>query len=1034
MKLAYLFVPAFFLTFPVSLPAATPPGKTQPVASPSQAEGLAKSDWASIRAAYEAGQHAFQAIPGGWQARNPGQRWIATFDQRGFVAKPKDGGWQWGLELKGYGFPGAERVIHSLPTVKAEGQRLAYGWDAAVQEWFVNDARGLEHGFTVKQRPAGGPSLEAQPSTLDFLLAVRGTLRTKVAADGLGIEFLDADGAAVLTYAGLKVWDADGKILRSHFEMSQPLTLNSQPTVRLLVEERGARYPLTIDPLAQQAYLKPAAVGTNQAGDQFGNSVSVSGDTVVVGAPGESSSTLGVNSTPNDRATNAGAAYVFVRSGTTWTQQAYLKPAAVGTNQAGDQFGWSVSVSGDTVAVGAPGEDSNTLGVNSTPNDASVAGLDSGAAYVFVRNGTTWTQQAYLKASNTAKGDQFGWSVAISSNIVVVGAPASSDFSLNSPGGAYIFARSGTTWTQSGYLTPSAVGTTAVGDQFGFSVAIDSATGLGLVGAPGDDSSTNSAPFNEDAPDSGAAYIFSPNGTSWTLSGYLKPAPVAFGFDAQDYHFGTSVAISGHTLVVGAPGENSSSTGVNSTPNQLAPNAGAVYVFNGSMLQAYLKPAAVGVTQEGDQFGWSVAITGNTVVVGAPAEDGSNAGENATPNEGNCDSGAAYVFTRSGTTWTQQAYLKASNNGGNDHFGTSVAVSGETVVAGAPGESSIATGVNSTGDDDSAPNSGAAYVFAYAPTVTGIAPASGPTTGGTSVTITGTRFAGVPAVTIGGVPATSVSVVNATNITATTPAHLPGLADVVVATFPGSPATGTNLFTYAAPPKAVFVNPPGGSTNGGTSVTIYGSSFTGATGVSFGGTAATSFTVNSDTRITATTAAHAAGLVNVVVTLPLVTGTGTNLFTYASLSNTNDTDGDGLNDAAEFALAALGFNYQVAQPALVSSFLTSDAIFTKSQYDTNFTLGRLAGRSDVTNSPNTYGLYTLSQVQALNVDTPLLTKNPTNGMFKLTIGVQKATFLTNFLAFPMNGAGSTTILNAAGKVEFNFTDTNNAAFFRLQSQ
>ena len=130
-------------------------------------------------------------------------------------------------------------------------------------------------------------------STLNFTVAVRGSLTPAITADALGVEFRDAAGATVLTYAGLKVWDADGKPLASHFA---PLDTGCPTLVTLLVEERGARYPLTIDPIAQQAYLKPAAVGTSQAGNYFGISVAVSGDTVVVGALGEDSSTLGVNS------------------------------------------------------------------------------------------------------------------------------------------------------------------------------------------------------------------------------------------------------------------------------------------------------------------------------------------------------------------------------------------------------------------------------------------------------------------------------------------------------------------------------------------------------------------------------------------------------------------------------------------------------------------------------------------------------------------------------------------------------------------
>ena len=129
--------------------------------------------------------------------------------------------------------------------------------------------------------------------------------------------------------------------------------------------------------------------------------MAVSGDTVVVGAIGEDSNATGVNGDQSDNsATDSGAAYVFVRSGTNWSQQAYLKASNTG---AGDHFGISVAVSGDTVVVGAHGEDSNATGVNGNQSDNSA--IDSGAAYVFVRSGTNWSQQAYLKASNTGADD-----------------------------------------------------------------------------------------------------------------------------------------------------------------------------------------------------------------------------------------------------------------------------------------------------------------------------------------------------------------------------------------------------------------------------------------------------------------------------------------------------------------------------------------------------------------------------------------------------------------------------------------------------
>jgi hypothetical protein len=701
-----------------SLHAATPPaGKTQQLTTPDQVpEGLAKSDWASIRAAYEAGQHAFQPIEGGWQARNPGQQWTTKFDRRGFLAQPRDADWQWGLELKSYGFEETQTAIGGTPAVKAEGQRLSYQWDATVQEWWVNDKRGLEHGFTVAKRP----SLPASSSqSLSFTLAVRGTLTPKVSPDALGVMFQDAGGATVLNYTGLKVWDADGKILVSHFEPA------GQNAVRLLVDDRAARYPITIDPIAQQAYVKPATnLGSAVEQDQFGHSVAVSGDTVVVGAPFEDSSTTGINSTPNESASAAGAAYVFVRSGATWSQQAYLKPAAVGTTQAGDEFGDSVAVSGDTVVVGARYEGSSTMGVNSTPDEAAPK---AGAAYVFVRSGTTWSQQAYLKASQVTAQDFFGNSVAVSGDTVVVGAHRedSSTTGINSTpdegadnaGAAYVFVRNGSMWSEQAYLKPAAFGSTQVNDFFGSSVAVDGDTVV--VGALIEDSSTtgiNSTP-DEGASGAGAAYVFVRSGSLWSQQAYLKPAVV--GTTQLGDGFGGSVAVSGDTVVVGAVGEDSTNPGINSPPSEDAiyygDSAGAAYVFvrSGSTWseQAFLTPAVIGTTQAGDYFGLSVAVSGDTVFVGALYEDSSTMGINSTPNEGAYAAGAAYAFVRSGATWSQQAYVKPlGTSHGGDSFGISVAVSGDTVVVGANRDASSTTGIDST-PNDLAGTAGAAYVF-----------------------------------------------------------------------------------------------------------------------------------------------------------------------------------------------------------------------------------------------------------------------------------------------------------------------------------
>ncbi|MES2469413.1 MAG: FG-GAP repeat protein, partial [Verrucomicrobiota bacterium] len=426
-------------------------------------QGLAKSDWASIREAHSAWEHRVSPVEGQsgeWQARNPGQHWTTRFDGRGFTTSPHGAQWRWGLELQSYGYGQCHTTVRGVPGVKAEGGRLTYQWDQRMEEWFVNDQRGLEHGFVLRERPAGARGGQA----LEVVMAVRGELQAGLSADGQTVHFRDDPGAPVLNYGGLKVWDADGNILSSRFQAA------GKEHVRLVVEDAGARYPLTIDPIAQQAYLKASNTGGSNPGqpDNFGFSVAVSGDTVIVGAPGEDSKATGINGNPaDDSGPDSGAAYLFTRSGTMWTQQAYLK---AGNTAAGDQFGLSVAVSGNTVVVGA--------------NLADNSALDAGAAYVFTRNGTEWTQQAYLKAGNTGQDDLFGSSVAVSGDTVVIGAAGEdsnaigvngnqADNSATYSGAAYVFARNGAAWTQQAYLK---AGNTGEDDLFGSSVAVSGDT------------------------------------------------------------------------------------------------------------------------------------------------------------------------------------------------------------------------------------------------------------------------------------------------------------------------------------------------------------------------------------------------------------------------------------------------------------------------------------------------------------------------------------------------------------------------------
>ncbi len=667
---------------------------------------LSREDWAGVRAAHAAARHAARPVEGGFQAYSPGQRWSTRFDDRGSLTEPDSGGWTWGLELESYGFAGSEQAVQGPQRVSAEGGRVAYEWDAILEEWYVNDSRGLEHGFTVRRRPVSGE--EGGEDPLTFTLAVRGELHPVVDGDGAGVRFLDEEGAAALTYRGLRVFDAEGRVLEAGFE-------RVGDRLRLGIDERSARYPLTIDPVAQQAYLKASNTGMH---DAFGTSVSVSGDTVVIGAPGEDSSATGVNGNELDNgALSAGAAYVFVRDGIIWKQEAYLKASNA---EELDLFAESVAVSGDTIVVGALYEDSSATGVNGDQNNNSRK--SAGAAYVFVRSGTSWSQEAYLKASNAQANDWFGLAVAVSGNTIVVGADHESsnatgvngdqsDNSVPSAGAAYVFVRSGTSWSQEAYLKAS---NPDPYDLFGRAVAISGDTIV--VGARQEGSNAtgvNGNQSNNSELTSGAAYVFRRSGTSWSQEAYLKASNTDWGDQ-----FGYSVAVSGDTIVVSAPVEDGCATGVNGTGDGNGCFAsGAAYLFHRSGSSwsqlAYLKASN---TEGNDGFGCSVAVSGDKVVVGATGEASGAFGvdgdqlDNSVPS-----SGAAYVFIRAGATWEHRAYLKASNTDEEDWFGFSVAASGDTLVVSARGESSSATGVNGDQGDDGAQLSGAAYAFLREP-------------------------------------------------------------------------------------------------------------------------------------------------------------------------------------------------------------------------------------------------------------------------------------------------------------------------------
>ncbi|MEM9492028.1 MAG: FG-GAP repeat protein, partial [Myxococcota bacterium] len=214
---------------------------------------------------------------------------------------------------------------------------------------------------------------------------------------------------------------------------------------------------------------------------------------------------------------------------------------------------------------------------------------------------------------------------------------------------------------------------------------------------------------NDGANDSGAVYVFHRSGQSWEQQAYLK----ASNSDAAD-RFGLSLSLSGDTLAVGALSEDSSARGVGGDESDNgATDSGAVYVFHRSeqnwQQQAYLKASN---SEENDLFGTSVSLYGDTLAVGASEEDSSARGvDGGESDNGVENSGAVYMFHRSGQSWEQRAYLKASNTGVADAFGRSVSLSGDALVVGASSEDGSARGIDGNENGDGLSASGAIYVF-----------------------------------------------------------------------------------------------------------------------------------------------------------------------------------------------------------------------------------------------------------------------------------------------------------------------------------
>lgn len=577
--------------------------------------------------------------------------------------------------------------------------------------------------------PAAAPVLPAAPTAnLAISTKLLSFSWTPVAGATSYRLMRNADGMSGFTQVGV--------------ELGAAATATALATPVHLVDWVNARYQIHAcnavgctpsgDMTSMSGYLQAAGyfkASNPDSMDNFGRAVALSrdGNTLAVSAPGEDSAAQSINGDQaDDEADSSGAVYVFTRSANSqWVQQAYVKAA---NGESNDAFGYTLALSadGNTLAVTAPGEDSFAVGVdgNGLDNTASQAG----AAYVFTRSGATWSQQAYLKASNAEADDYFGYDIAVSAdgNTLAVGAPGE-DSSADGidgqqlgnaaaqAGAVYLFTRSGATWAQSAYVKSSFSGST---HMFGRNLRLNAAGDVLLVGAGGEGSGAtgvNGIQTNNNRPGSGAAYVFRATNGVWSQEAYLKASRAISGISFG----GDAVALSGdgNTIAVGARAEDSAATGVDGDQDDTAAtSAGAVYVFTYSegawAQQSYVKASN---TDSYDFFGNTIALSddGDTLAVGAIQESSQTTGVNGNQLDNSAgEAGAAYVFVRSGSVWSQRSYLKPNYVSAGDLFGHSLSLSGDgnTLAVGIM-DDSASSGINGNANDDSLAGSGAVYLY-----------------------------------------------------------------------------------------------------------------------------------------------------------------------------------------------------------------------------------------------------------------------------------------------------------------------------------
>ncbi len=580
----------------------------------------------AVSGALGARDRAYQVHPasGGFASADDRRQLRSTFTASGVSVFA--GSAELKLRLEGEGSDTALRTV--LPSSPhAHANRVAYA-HTGLSEWYVNGPLGLEQGFTLQRPPA-----TRDHGDLTLAVGLSGNVEASLVRNGRSVE-LTRDGRRVLRYTGLSASDARGHALRSW------LTLDG-PRILLHLDARGARFPLRVDPLVQEEKLP--AEGEEGEG-HLGATVALSsdGNTALVGAPRDN--------------TFQGAAFVFTRTGSVWSQQG--PPLKGSEGLVNPFFGSAVALSadGNTALIGGSGDNNG-----------------KGAAWVFTRTGSTWTQQGpkLTGSEETAPQPNFGVAVALSAegSLALVGGPNETVGTTVGDGAVWAFTRSAGKWSQQGakITAKGECCTGAEGGLFGWSIALSAAGTTAMIGAPIEEEEGNPG-----AGERGAVYVFTHAGETWSQQG-SKITPTN---EIGEGQFGWSVALSaeGDTALVGAPWDNNA--------KGFGPGTGAAWVFTRSgkkWSQQGEKLTGEGESGREAQFGHSVALSfeGNLALIGGPWD---------TQDEEDLPGlGAAWVFTQASGKWSQQGEkLIARGETGNGEFAESVALAsnGRTALLG----------------------------------------------------------------------------------------------------------------------------------------------------------------------------------------------------------------------------------------------------------------------------------------------------------------------------------------------------------------